>query len=158
MATPIAALAAEIVERAERSESGCLLWTGYLLPNGYGTVQRHSYVHRVVWIAANGAIPVGWDVDHNCHNEDESCPGGWACKHRRCVDLAHLRVVPHRVNLAAGRRVGPPNAAANAIKTHCIRDHEFTPENTIIRSNGNRACRECGRGRSRAYARRKRAA
>jgi late competence protein required for DNA uptake (superfamily II DNA/RNA helicase) len=31
----------------------------------------------------------------------------------------------------------------NRDKTHCKRGHEFTPENTISRSNGSRACRTC---------------
>lgn len=33
----------------------------------------------------------------------------------------------------------------NAVKTHCPKGHEYTPENTIIRPNGTRACRTCGR-------------
>ena len=36
----------------------------------------------------------------------------------------------------------------NADKTHCIRGHEFTPENTRFR-NGRRECRECCRMRDR---------
>lgn len=30
-----------------------------------------------------------------------------------------------------------------ATQTHCLRGHPFTPENTIIKSNGCRSCREC---------------
>ncbi|GAA2159199.1 MULTISPECIES: WhiB family transcriptional regulator [Glycomyces] len=33
-------------------------------------------------------------------------------------------------------------AAVNAAKTHCKRNHEFTPENTRW-SNGHRSCRTC---------------
>jgi rubredoxin len=42
-------------------------------------------------------------------------------------------------------------------QTHCSKGHEFTTENTILKVNGNRACRECrkahdrGRGRDAAY-------
>lgn len=42
-------------------------------------------------------------------------------------------------------------------QTHCIHGHEFTAENTIIKTNGCRACRECRkafdrkRGRDAAY-------
>lgn len=34
------------------------------------------------------------------------------------------------------------NAAVNAAKTHCLRNHEYTPENTRW-SNGTRSCRAC---------------
>jgi hypothetical protein len=34
---------------------------------------------------------------------------------------------------------------AKAKQTHCIHGHEFTPENTIVRPNGTRQCRECRR-------------
>lgn len=36
-----------------------------------------------------------------------------------------------------------------ASQTHCIHGHEFTPENTIIKGNGNRQCRQCSRDRDR---------
>lgn len=34
---------------------------------------------------------------------------------------------------------------AKAAQTHCIHGHQFTPANTIIKSNGMRQCRECRR-------------
>jgi hypothetical protein len=34
--------------------------------------------------------------------------------------------------------------------THCPRGHEFTPENTAIKKNGCRQCRECARHRDRS--------
>lgn len=36
-----------------------------------------------------------------------------------------------------------------AKQTHCINGHEFTPENTIIKSNGCRQCRECRKAHDR---------
>ena len=53
---------------------------------------------------------------------------------------------------------------AKAQQTHCSHGHEFTPENTIIKSNGMRQCRECrrafdrNRGRGAEYWRQYRAA
>lgn len=35
--------------------------------------------------------------------------------------------------------------STKAKQTHCVNGHEFTPENTIIKSTGQRACRECRR-------------
>lgn len=31
----------------------------------------------------------------------------------------------------------------NALKTHCVNGHEFTPENTYVRKAGGRNCRAC---------------
>lgn len=43
-----------------------------------------------------------------------------------------------------------------ANKTHCVNGHAFTPENTIVRRNGNRDCRPCAYRRSaESYQRRK---
>lgn len=36
-------------------------------------------------------------------------------------------------------------------KTHCPRDHEYTPENTGIDNRGKRFCRECSRITARRY-------
>jgi formylmethanofuran dehydrogenase subunit E len=33
----------------------------------------------------------------------------------------------------------------HAIKTHCVRGHEYTPDNTLRQGNGGRRCRECHR-------------
>lgn len=38
---------------------------------------------------------------------------------------------------------------AKARQTHCIRGHEFTPENTGRKPNGTRFCRECRRAHDR---------
>lgn len=48
-----------------------------------------------------------------------------------------------RDGLPAERPSGPMGQAAiNAAKTHCKRNHEFTPENTRW-SNGHRSCKTC---------------
>lgn len=36
-------------------------------------------------------------------------------------------------------------------KTHCLRGHEFTPDNTYISKAGKRSCRTCGREHARIY-------
>lgn len=56
---------------ARRTESGCLEWTAYCDPDGYGRVTlmgRPQHVHRAAWIEANGAIPDGLHVLHHCDN------------------------------------------------------------------------------------------
>lgn len=39
-------------------------------------------------------------------------------------------------------------SAINAVKTHCIHGHEFTPDNTYVTPYGARQCRACSRARS----------
>lgn len=110
---------------------GCWLWTGCIGTAGYGffyTGVRQANAHRFAYEAAVGPIPDGMQLDH-------------LCRVRRCVNPGHLEAVSSRENTLRGH--GP--AALNARQTHCIRGHEFTPENTYVRSNRSRDCRECKR-------------
>lgn len=63
---------------------GCWLWTCYTMGNGYGifTISRHNQelAHRVSWELANGPIPEGMDVLHNCPDGDNPA----------CVNPSHL--------------------------------------------------------------------
>lgn len=109
----------------------CWLWQGRLSTQGYGrfsgqnpkTLMAHcwAYVHFV------GPIPDGRELDHLCRN-------------RSCVNPAHLEPVSHRENMLRGKNA----AATNASKTHCIRGHEFTTENTWFDPKRKaRHCRKC---------------
>lgn len=49
-----------------------------------------------------------------------------------------------------GERAITSNVVANAVKTHCIHHHPFTPENTRMDKRGKRVCRECDRIRKAA--------
>lgn len=84
--------------------------------------------HRVAYIEAHGSIPDGKVVDHLCRN-------------RSCVNSDHLEAVDNWTNVQRGNSP----VAVNARKTHCIRGHEFTPENTIVPAKRptQRYCRAC---------------
>lgn len=87
-------------ERAADS-SGCLLWGGYVSPKtGYGQTNwkgSTKLVHRVAWALANRRdVPEGHDVDH---------VRARGCRHRHCIEPAHLEAVPMEVN--RGRRAHP---------------------------------------------------
>lgn len=92
---------------------GCWLWFGSILPakgsqGGYGMFYPESskegkaYAHRWAYEHFVGPIPEGLTIDHTCHTEDLSCPGG-PCDHRRCVNPDHLEAVPHATNSRRGR-------------------------------------------------------
>ncbi len=113
----------------------CWNWTR-CTHKGYGQVginHRLCQAHRVAYIFLFGAIPEELEIDHLCRN-------------RLCVNPMHLEPVPSRVNTLRG----DCPAAINARKTHCIRGHEFTPENTLLWRNKKR-CRFCTRVYMRKY-------
>jgi hypothetical protein len=66
--------------------TGCHLWTGDATTAGYGLVGKRlvgdgtRYAHRIVWEMANGPIPDGLMICHNCPTGDNP----------RCVNTAHL--------------------------------------------------------------------
>lgn len=116
----------------ERPELGaCWLWTGATASEGrYGTfgngsggtmpAHRWSYEHHV------GPITEGLDLDH-------------LCRVTLCVRPSHLEPVTHHENVMRGSSI----QAANAIKTHCRRGHELTPENVRVMAGGGRQCLVC---------------
>ena len=109
---------------------GCWLWLGSRSSGGYGQFRIGKKIlraHRLSFEWQVGFIAEGLYLDHLCHV-------------RHCVNPSHLEPVTPREN--AIRSTSP--VAVNATKTHCIRGHEFTPENTYSQSGrNNRGCRTC---------------
>ena len=123
------------LEKVETTES-CWLWRGFVDPGGYGHIWysgRPWRAHRVAYELYVGPIPEGLQLDH-------------LCRVRHCVNPAHLEPVTFQENI---RRSPIAINRIHAAKTHCIRGHEFTPENTRLNSKGYRACRTCKRVDSR---------
>ncbi len=116
----------------------CWIWTARVNPiSGYGQLTigngtQSPYAHRLAYELAGGTIPPGYQVDH-------------LCRVPTCVNPAHLEAVTPQENTLRSRAP----TAINARKTHCVNGHELTPENTGVRPNGRRFCRECGRKRCR---------
>lgn len=133
-----------IADRIEpEPNSGCWLWR--LSPQqGYGVVwdktcQKNRKAHRVVYELLVSPIPSGLQIDHRC-------------RVRACVNPAHLDVVTSAENT---KRSPIAPAVVNARKTHCLRGHEFTPDN-IVPLGRWRTCRACRREINRRYNRRRR--
>ena len=78
-------------------ESGCHIWKGYVMPNGYGTTTilgKNFLVHRMAWARANGRMPVGNDViRHKC---DTPC----------CMNPEHLVIGKQSDNMRDMRERG----------------------------------------------------
>lgn len=126
----------------DKQPNGCWLWTGYLDGKGYGFLRltrsrKTVRAHRLAYEALVGPIPEGMELDH-------------LCRIIRCVNPDHLEPVTHAENVRRGR-----GGEHNRLKTHCAQGHEFTPENTYIRSNGGRFCRTCGRANTKRWRDRK---
>lgn len=128
-----------------RGADECWPWTGSLNPNGYGTffpkTRKPEGAHRFAYRLVVGEPPSGTELDHLCRNPS-------------CVNPAHLDPVTHRENVLRG--VSP--AAVYAASAACIAKHDLTPENTYVRPNGSRHCRECKRRRDHDYYAARRAA
>lgn len=112
-----------------RADDECWLWTGGL-SSGYGRFnsgpnKRSGLAHRFAYELTVGPIPAGLTIDHLCRN-------------RACVNSRHLEPVTGVENTMRGFS---PHAKC-ARKTHCIRNHEFSAENTYPRPRG-RECRIC---------------
>ncbi len=142
--------------RVTQDPNGCWLWDK-AGRNGYGAVhhreKRRSYLaHRWSYEVATGEDLGDRNIDHCCHNQDLSCPGGLSCHHRRCVNPSHLEALG---TVWENAKRGRSPAAANAKKTHCFRGHEFTAENTRTTRSGTRACRACWKANDEKLAARK---
>ena len=113
--------------------TGCWEWQGAIdKRDGYGyfTLRKLEYAHRSSYKLFKGEIETGKQIDHLCRN-------------RPCVNPDHLEVVTPRQNTL---RSPITIASINRRKTHCRREHEYTPLNTkIIKSTGERRCRICER-------------
>lgn len=117
---------------------GCWLWTGRLNNRGYAKAGHH-YAHRLIYERLVGPIPEGLEIDH-VHER--------GCRHRHCVNPAHLEPVTPSVNQQR-------QAAVNR-KDRCRRGHLLDGDNVYVDPSGQRTCLTCRRANDRArYARRR---
>lgn len=72
--------------------TGCWIWTGCILKNGYGQGRwdgKNEYAHRISYQIYKGQIPKGLVLDHLCRNKS-------------CVNPDHLEAVTYRTNTLRG--------------------------------------------------------
>ena len=130
----------------EKQPDGCWHWTGGLDGKGYGKVLQ-AQAHRWMYERKVGPIPEGKDLDHLCHNQDNSCSGGVECSHRRCVNPDHLTPVSRKENLSGGNGNG---GAKYSRPLECVRGHDLSADDSVYRfttsSGGTRhRCKVCAK-------------
>ena len=94
-----ASVADRILRRSKLLPTGCIIWTGAIDRNGYGSIKlalnptRYVGAHRAAWLSMVGPIE-GWlVVDH-------------LCRARACVNIDHMELVTNSVNILRGDHSG----------------------------------------------------
>lgn len=128
---------AHIRERCTVTGSGCWEWQRSRNAAGYGEVSLSDYlhvsklIHVLTYTILVGPVPEGLELDHLCRN-------------RACCNPEHLEAVTHAVNIERGKWEERKREWFKQ-QTHCRNGHEYTFENTHIRTDGRRRCRTCQR-------------
>ncbi len=145
-------VAAAVVAKLVRGGPDETCWeTTGSLRRGYGRIKiggRAYPLHRVAWVLVHGQIPNDLVIDHLCRN-------------RKCSNVSHLRLVSLGDNVLKNSE---SITALNAVKTHCLRGHEFTASNTYLAVRNEipqrtyRRCRICSAMRARKHKAEKRTA
>jgi hypothetical protein len=123
-----------IMEKVEKGDDGCWVWTGTLHRTGYGQIKVGRVMrqaHRAAFTTFYGPIPAGYELHH-------------VCGRKACVNPAHLKLITRREHA---------RLSESAQKRWCKNGHEYTYENTYTRPNGQRDCRACIRARVQRYKR-----
>lgn len=120
----------------------CWDWIGSKSSSGYGYLS-HPELGRIPVIASRMSYMIHFDdpgelfVLHRCDNPP-------------CVNPRHLFLGTQKDNIR-DMMIKGRHRPWQAQKSSCKNGHEFTEENTYIRPNGNRSCRECVRAAKRRF-------
>lgn len=115
------------------TETGCWLWQLSTDPSGYGQIffeGRILRAHRAAYETWVGPIPDGLVIDH-VHER--------GCRHRHCVNPAHLEPVTRTEN--ARRGMSPAQITWRT--GVCKRGHRIEGKNARPTSPGHFQCRAC---------------
>ena len=117
---------------------GCGLWTGSTTDNGYGQIRdgtRRVLVHRLSYALAHGGTPSELQIDHVWDK---------GCRHRNCVNPAHLELVTNQENTKRVKAV----AKYSRVETE-DRRAKFVTE-YLVDFNGSQAAQRAGYAKSSA--------
>lgn len=126
------------------NRDACWTWRGKPSQYGYGRFSigprrsnRIALAHVWSYEFANGPVPEGMHIHHNCGNP-------------LCVNPVHLEVITPTGH-AAIHKFGEATGARNLAKTHCPKGHPYSGENLRLNSKGRRECRLCANAAKRKY-------
>jgi len=120
--------------------SGCWLWTGGKIGQGYGeiVVRKKTWMaHRLSWELLVGPIPTGLVIDH-------------LCRVRNCINPEHLEPVTDQVNIQRGWNVSARRGPRDAEIPFCKRGHDYSKTRRRKMSTGKPFCVECDRDQRKA--------
>jgi hypothetical protein len=126
----------------KRGPDECWPWTTGQLQDGYGAFAYTDAAGRCIRLGAHR-----WLAGHL--RASHLGPGEEACHHcdnPPCCNPDHIYIGDHAQNMADREARG---RGWQQQVTHCPQGHEYTPENTLYRSDGRRKCRQCGRDAAR---------
>jgi HNH endonuclease len=139
MRTVIERLMAKVIVEDRGYKTPCHIFTGALIPAGYGQISPASgggrgvsplRTHIAAWVYAHGSVPEGTQLDH-------------LCRQRACCNVTHLEAVTQRENFLRGE-----HPSARAVRTgRCLRNHSL--DDAYVKASGSRSCRECDRQQQR---------
>lgn len=105
----------------DRPQDGCWIWQGTIGTNGYGQIKWLGRLYKAHRLLYTLLVK-------------EVAP---------CCNLTHLEEVTHAENIVRGN-------LWNRRKTRCPKGHPYNAENTYVRPDGRRRCRQCKRDASHA--------
>lgn len=110
-------VATRAINNVEATDDGCWISRYSVGSHGYAQIgwvdkgkTKTVLAHRAAWVHVNGQLPIGMTLDH-------------LCKHRRCVNPDHLRLLSNVENARRNNGSDWPmgqcaNGHSNALRTH----------------------------------------
>lgn len=149
--------------------NGCWLWRAARNRGGYGIFEngrRTLYAHRYALELNGTPVPDGLFALHRCDNPpcvrpDHLFVGSLADNVADMVQKgrqARVALTPDRLKRLLAAAADWRNQHPERLPTHCVRGHEYSPENVRLKTDGSRQCVTCTRIRVRDSCRRQRAA